>query len=72
MFIYYTTPCVVKPESKTTQVGVVFNGSKKNSSEFSLNDVLYSGPILQADIIKIMLGWRNYKFVVTSDIKTSH
>ena len=60
---------VAKPESKTTQVRVVFNGSKKTSIGFSLNYVLYSGPILQADIIKIILGWRKYKFVVTGDIQ---
>ena len=53
---------VVKPESKTNQVRVVFDG-------FSLNDVLYSAPILQADMIKIILGWGKYKFVVTGDIQ---
>ncbi|XP_075163011.1 uncharacterized protein LOC142235633 [Haematobia irritans] len=60
---------VVKPESKSTKVRVVFNGSKKTNSGSSLNDVLYPGPTLQADIIQIMLNWRYYRFVFTGDIQ---
>ena len=30
---------------------------------------MYSGPILQPDIIKLILGWRKDKFVVTGDIQ---
>lgn len=60
---------VLKPESKTTKVRVVFNGSKKTNSGFSLNDVLYSGPILQSDIIEIILNWRYYRYVFTGDIQ---
>lgn len=60
---------VIRPESKTTKVRVVFNGSKKTSSGFSLNDVLYPGPILQADLMQIILGWRYYKYVFTGDIQ---
>lgn len=60
---------VVKPENKTTKVRVVFNGSKKTKSGYSLNDVLYPGPVLQTDIIQVILGWRYYKFVFTGDIE---
>ncbi|XP_065355015.1 uncharacterized protein LOC135949392 [Calliphora vicina] len=60
---------VIKPESKTTKVRVVFNASKKTGSGFSLNDCLYQGPTLQKDLIQIMLRWRNYKYVFTGDIQ---
>lgn len=59
----------MRSESKTTKVRVVFNGSKKSSSGLSLNNVLYPGPILQADIMKIIFRWRHYKFVFTGDIE---
>ena len=38
---------ILKPESTSTKVRVVFNASKKSKSGWSLNDVLYTGPILQ-------------------------
>ena len=60
---------VVKPESKSTKVRVVFNASKKTGSGFSLNDVLHQGPTLQTDLIQIVLSWRNYKYVFTGDIE---
>ena len=66
---YLPHHAVSKPESTSTAVRVVFNGSKKTKSGFSLNDVLYPGPILQSDIIQIILGWRMYKYVFTGDIQ---
>ncbi|XP_075151197.1 uncharacterized protein LOC142225306 [Haematobia irritans] len=60
---------VIRPESKTTKIRVVFNGSKRTTSGHSLNDVLYSGPILQRDLMKIILNWRYYKYVFNGDIQ---
>ncbi|XP_075150959.1 uncharacterized protein LOC142225069 [Haematobia irritans] len=60
---------VIRPDSKTTKVRVVFNASKKTTSGFSLNDVLYSGPILQRDLMKVVLNWRYYKYVFNGDIQ---
>lgn len=60
---------VLKPDSKTTKLRVVFNGSKKTNSGSSLNDVLYPGPTLQADIIQIIINWRYYRYVFTGDIQ---
>ncbi|XP_075167694.1 uncharacterized protein LOC142239814 [Haematobia irritans] len=60
---------VIRPESKSTKLRIVFNGSKKTDSGFSLNDVLYAGPILQADLMQIVLRWRYYKYVFTGDIQ---
>ncbi|XP_075158079.1 uncharacterized protein LOC142231352 [Haematobia irritans] len=60
---------VVRPESKSTKVRVVFNASKKTSSGHSLNDVLHSGPILQQDLVKVLRNWRYYQFVFNGDIQ---
>ncbi|XP_075150719.1 uncharacterized protein LOC142224820 [Haematobia irritans] len=60
---------VVRPESMSTKVRVVFNASKKTSSGHSLNDVLHSGPILQQDLVKVLRNWRYYQFVFNGDIQ---
>ena len=60
---------VIRPESKSTKVRVVFNASKKTNSGFSLNDVLYQGPALQSDVMQVVLSWRYYKYVFTGDIE---
>ncbi|XP_073819973.1 uncharacterized protein [Musca autumnalis] len=59
---------VYKPESATTKLRVVFNGSCPTASGKSLNDLLYVGPVLQKDIISIILNWRLYKYVFNADI----
>ncbi|XP_075156671.1 uncharacterized protein LOC142229953 [Haematobia irritans] len=60
---------VIRPDRKSTKVRVVFNGSKKTSSGYSLNNVLLPGPTLIADLMQIIIGWRFYKFVFTGDIE---
>ncbi|XP_055842769.1 uncharacterized protein LOC129909721 [Episyrphus balteatus] len=60
---------VIKPESLTTKVRVVFNASCSSSNGKSLNDLLYPGPALQTDITLLMLNWRLYKYVFNSDVE---
>ncbi|XP_055910886.1 uncharacterized protein LOC129945251 [Eupeodes corollae] len=60
---------VIKPESLTTKVRVVFNASLASSNGKSLNDILYPGPALQTDITLLMLNWQLYKFVFNSDVE---
>ncbi|XP_065359110.1 uncharacterized protein LOC135953245 [Calliphora vicina] len=66
---YLPHHAVVRPESKTTKVRVVFNASRKSKSGFSLNDVLYTGPTLQADLMSVILNWRFYRYVFSGDIQ---
>ncbi|XP_065368962.1 uncharacterized protein LOC135961390 [Calliphora vicina] len=66
---YLPHHAVVRPESKTTKVRVVFNASRRTKSGFSLNDVLYTGPTLQADLMTVIINWRFYKFVFNGDIQ---
>lgn len=60
---------VVRPGAITTKLRVVFNASAKTSSKHSLNDLMEAGPNLQKDILSILLKWRQYRYVLTSDIE---
>lgn len=58
---------VIKNDSITTKLRVVFNGSSKTTSGFSLNDLMECGPKLQQDILSLLLRWRIYKIAFTAD-----
>ncbi|XP_073950917.1 uncharacterized protein [Choristoneura fumiferana] len=70
-----TSPCylphhgVLKLDSATTALRVVFNASAKTSSGYSLNDLMECGPNLQQDLQGLILKWRTHKYVVTADIE---
>ncbi|XP_075163644.1 uncharacterized protein LOC142236255 [Haematobia irritans] len=66
---YLPHHAVVKPERTSTKVRVVFNASKKSSSGFSLNDILHTGPILQNDLMSVILRWRFFQYVFNGDIQ---
>ncbi|XP_058988017.1 uncharacterized protein LOC131807010 [Musca domestica] len=61
--------CVLKPDSTTTKLRVVFDASAKTSSGQSLNDLMYTGPIVQSELFSILLRFRLPKFVFTTDIE---
>lgn len=68
--IYYIPHhSVIKPDSITTKLRVVFDASCKCSNGISLNDTLLKGPKLQKDIITILLNFRLHNYVFTADIK---
>jgi hypothetical protein len=58
---------VLKQESLTTKLRVVFNASSKTTNGNSLNDVLMNGPKIQCDLVAFLLNWRKFKFVYTAD-----
>lgn len=58
---------VYKEFSTTTKMRVVFDASMKTSSSFSLNDILYNGPVVQPDMSHIIC-FRLPKYVFTADI----
>ncbi|XP_075158160.1 uncharacterized protein LOC142231438 [Haematobia irritans] len=66
---YLPHHAVIRPESSSTKVRVVFNASKKTSTGISLNDILHTGPTLQNDLINVILRWRFFKFVFNGDIE---
>ena len=61
--------CQTRKQNHQVQVRVVFNGSKETGSEFSLNDMLYQGPTLQADLMQLVLRRRNYRYVFTGGMQ---
>lgn len=65
---YLPHHCVIRPESLTTKLRVVYNGSAHLPNQASLNSQLYVGPKLQNDIFTILLNFRIPKYVLTADI----
>ncbi|XP_055838755.1 uncharacterized protein LOC129906835 [Episyrphus balteatus] len=60
--------CVMKPESTSTKLRVVFDASAKSSSGNSLNDSLMVGPTVQPDLFSIITKFRMHRYVFTGDI----
>ncbi|XP_044313286.1 uncharacterized protein LOC123037287 [Drosophila rhopaloa] len=60
--------CVLKEDSTTTKLRVVFDGSALASSGSSLNDVLMAGPVIQPRLFNILIKFRTYQVALTGDI----
>ncbi|XP_041451290.1 uncharacterized protein LOC111075664 [Drosophila obscura] len=65
---YLPHHAVIKPESTTTKVRVVFNASSPSANGTSLNDLLHAGPVLQSDLTLQILKWRYFRYVFNADI----
>ncbi|KMQ89769.1 gag-pol polyprotein precursor [Lasius niger] len=59
---------VLRENSRTTKLRVVFNGSSRTSNGLSLNDILHPGAKLQTDICDILLWTRTHKVLFSTDI----
>lgn len=70
-FPHYFIPhhAVYKADSVSTPLRCVFDASAKTSSGVSLNDILYTGPKLQADVFDIFLNFRLFAIAFTADIR---
>ncbi|XP_075150864.1 uncharacterized protein LOC142224972 [Haematobia irritans] len=66
---YIPHHCVLRPESSTTKLRVVFDALAKTSTNRSLNDILLTGPTVQGDIFGMILRFRLPRFVFTTDIE---
>ncbi|XP_045473996.1 uncharacterized protein LOC123680245 [Harmonia axyridis] len=60
---------VHRPDDPATKIRVVFNASCSSANGKSLNDLLLTGPKLQADISTLLLRFRLHQFVFTADIR---
>ncbi|XP_022827437.1 uncharacterized protein LOC111357108 isoform X1 [Spodoptera litura] len=60
---------IVRETSTTTKFRVVFDGSAKTSSKLSLNDIQLVGPVVQDDLVSILIRFRQHKFIISSDIE---
>jgi len=52
--------CVLKEDSTTTKLRVVFDGSSLASLGSFLNDVLMAGPVIQERLFNILVKFRTY------------
>ncbi|XP_051161112.1 uncharacterized protein LOC127281439 [Leptopilina boulardi] len=59
---------ILREQSTTTKLRVVFNGSSVTGSGISLNDILHTGAKLQKDISDILLWTRKFRFIFSTDI----
>lgn len=68
-FFYLPHHAVLKPESSSTKLRVVFDASAKTRGSHSLNEWMLAGPRLQDDLATILLRWRFHKYVISADIE---
>ncbi|XP_055922945.1 uncharacterized protein LOC129953645 [Eupeodes corollae] len=68
---YFPHHAVLKNNSSTTKLRVVFHGSAKphQTDKSSLNELLLVGPTIQHDIFTICLRSRRHVFVISGDIE---
>ncbi|XP_033225071.1 uncharacterized protein LOC117178004 [Belonocnema kinseyi] len=66
---YLPHHAVVKSNSLTTKIRVVFDGSAKTSSGISLNNSLMVGPTIQDDLFSLLTRFRIDKYALTADIE---
>lgn len=60
--------CVIREESTTTKLRVVFDASSKSSTNTSLNDITLKGFQVQPELYDILCRFRLPRFVLTTDI----
>lgn len=56
---------VIKADSTTTKLRVVYDASAKSDNGMSLNDILMTGPVIQPDLLSIILNFRIHNVVFT-------
>ena len=63
-------PChaVYKLDRDSTKVRMVMNCSSKTETGNSLNDLLYTGPLLLPDYVKLLIQFRLHKVALTCDL----
>jgi len=61
--------CIIKADSETTRLLVVFDGSARGTSDLSLNNTLLVGPTVQGDLFSITARFRTHRYVLTGDIE---
>ncbi|XP_046417532.1 uncharacterized protein LOC124178336 [Neodiprion fabricii] len=66
---YLPHHAVVRENSTTTKIRVVFNGSALTTRKISINSLQYAGAKLQNDLADVITRWRRYAYVFTADIE---
>lgn len=68
--IYYMPHhSVVKEDSTTTKLRVVFDASCKTTTGTSINEMMHVGPTLQDNLATILIRWKKHRYVIAADIE---
>ncbi|CAG9125559.1 unnamed protein product [Plutella xylostella] len=59
---------VLRESSSTTKLRVVFNASSPTTSGISFNDLQMVGPVVQDDLLSILLRFRQHKYILSADV----
>jgi hypothetical protein len=71
--LYVPMQLVINPDSATTPFRIVTNSSCKDpKTKKSLNCILAKGPSLLSDQWQIMVRYRNYKYVLATDVTKAY
>jgi len=65
---YLPHHAVIKRDSTSTKLRVVFDASSPTTSGRSLNDCLMVGPTIQSELFEILVRFRQHPYVLTGDI----
>lgn len=67
---HYVIPhhSVLRLQSSTTKLRVVFDASARTSTNISLNEILMVGPTIQQELVITILSFRLHKFGLSADI----
>ncbi|XP_018399979.1 PREDICTED: uncharacterized protein LOC108777551, partial [Cyphomyrmex costatus] len=65
---YLPHHCVFKGSDRSSKIRVVFDASCKGSKGTSLNDALTVGPVVQQDLMSILLRFRTHRYAILADI----
>lgn len=60
---------VIRPDKSSTKVRIVLNASAPTDTKLSLNELLHTGPNLQADLFALLLKFRYFKVAITADVQ---
>ena len=63
---------VVKDQSVTTKVRIVFDASARLKGQPCLNDILYKGPCLNPELYNLLLQFRVYPIAIKGDIEKAY
>lgn len=66
---YYIPHLGVFKDSSSTPLRIVFDAGAKTDNFVSLNDILYTGPKLQSDVVAVLLNFRLFEVAMTADIR---
>ncbi|XP_062528624.1 uncharacterized protein LOC119628383 isoform X1 [Bombyx mori] len=60
---------IIRESSTTTKLRTVFDASAITTSGVSLNDIQMIGPVVQDDLLSILLRFRQHRYVISGDIE---